>query len=629
MVRRLFLLVLLWLPALAGAAERVLAFHSDITVQENGALRVVETIRVNAEGRVIRRGITRDFPTVYKGSDGRTVRVSFQVLDVQRDGKREPYHVKSIANGRRVYVGRSDVFLQPGEYTYRLSYETDGQIGFFDDHDELYWNVTGDDWVLPIERASAEVHLPTGIPAGKVTTRFFTGRYGSTAADGEMETDSITGAARFAAGRVLQPGEGLTIVVGWPKGFVREPSALQRLKRNQPALVYGLLALFGIFLYYYLIWRKVGKDPEAGTIIPLFTPPERLSPAAARYVTRMGFDDKAFTAALVSLAVKGYLTISESGKKSWAVMKSGNPPDEASSPLSKGERALYQALFSGGDMLALKKENHRILSRANGALKKALASEYKNAMFRSNMAWVVIGALLSIVAIVLVLSLSGINSQSFMTIAPLTPWLVVLLARGSTMSSSGTVAAKILVAASVLLIIGFLLVAGATSGAFDHDTMTLIVVVAALVLINVMFYYWLKAPTRLGRRYLDKIEGFKLFLGVAEKDRLDALNPPEKTPELFEKYLPWALALGVDQQWMEKFSSVLAAASAQQPGGYHPVWYSGRGFNDFGRGGFAGALGSNLTSAIASASTAPGTSSGFGGGGFSGGGGGGGGGGGW
>ena len=623
-MRRFFLAVLLCLPMLASASERVLSFHSDVTVQENGALRVVESIRVNAEGRVIQHGITRDFPTTYKTDDGRPVHVTFKVLEVQRDGRREPYHIRAVANGKRVYIGSRGMLLPQGEHSYRLTYETDGQLGFFDDHDELYWNVTGNGWAFPIERASAEVHLPTGVPPGKVTTRFFTGRYGAKAADGDMTVDSVTGAARFSAARVLQPGEGLTIVVGWPDGFVRKPSLLQRVQRTRPSLLPGLLAVFGVLLYYTLIWRKVGKDPAPGTIIPLFSPPERLSPAAARYISKMAFDDKAFSVALVSLAVKGYLHIVESGKKEYTVVKTENPPD---APLSKGEQALYGALFAGGDMLALKRKNHSILAKATKALKKALASEYKNAMFRSNIAWVVVGALLTIAAIVLVLILSGFTLQGLFAIAPLTPWLVIMVSRAS--SSRGK-ASGIVLAMSFLLVLGYVMASGTSvSGLARSNGLTATGVIIALAAINVMFYYWLKAPTRLGRRFLDRLEGFKLFLGVAEKDRLDALHPPEKTPQLFEKYLPWALALDVDQQWMEKFSSVLAAASAEQPGGYHPVWYDGRSFNSFGRRGFAGSLASNLTSAIASASTAPGTSSGFGGGGFSGGGGGGGGGGGW
>jgi uncharacterized membrane protein len=126
---------------------------------------------------------------------------------------------------------------------------------------------------------------------------------------------------------------------------------------------------------------------------------------------------------------------------------------------------------------------------------------------------------------------------------------------------------------------------------------------------------------------MDEIGGFKLYLAVAEKERLNILNPPEKTPELFEKYLPYALALDVENEWSEQFAEVLAAAS--QDGGYRPTWYTGNTWRRWNMEGFASSLGTSLPGAISSSSTAPGSSSGSGGGGSSGGGGGGGGGGGW
>jgi len=153
------------------------------------------------------------------------------------------------------------------------------------------------------------------------------------------------------------------------------------------------------------------------------------------------------------------------------------------------------------------------------------------------------------------------------------------------------------------------------------------IVIAA---VNIVFFHLLKAPTLLGRRMLDKIEGFKMFLAATETDRLQRMYPAGRTPELYEKFLPFAFALGVEQQWAEQFNDVLSAAARPDgSGGYHPRWYSGSGWDNSRMGSFAGSMGSALSSAISSSSTAPGSSSGGGGGGSSGGGGGGGGGGAW
>ncbi len=151
---------------------------------------------------------------------------------------------------------------------------------------------------------------------------------------------------------------------------------------------------------------------------------------------------------------------------------------------------------------------------------------------------------------------------------------------------------------------------------------------AAMAFLNALFYHLLKAPTLTGRKIMDQIEGFKLYLSVAEKERLNLLNPPEKTPALFEKYLPFALALDVENAWSEQFAEVLARAGTEtQP--YSPVWYSGSSWDSFHTSRFTNSLGSSFASAISSSSSPPGSSSGSGGGGFSGGGGGGGGGSGW
>jgi uncharacterized membrane protein len=163
-------------------------------------------------------------------------------------------------------------------------------------------------------------------------------------------------------------------------------------------------------------------------------------------------------------------------------------------------------------------------------------------------------------------------------------------------------------------------------------SLTAALMLGCLLLVDVTFYDLLKAPTRLGRKVMDRLEGFELYLSVAEKDRMNFHNPPERTPALFERFLPYALALGVEQAWSEQFADVLAAAG-QAPGGagtgYRPRWYSGSGFSERGVSGFASSLGGSFSGAIASSSTAPGSSSGSGGGGSSGGGGGGGGGSGW
>ena len=160
LILALLALVLLALqPALAD--ERILSFDSDLRVQPDGAFLVTETIRVRAEGDRIQRGIFRDFPMLARDGRG-SYRVGFQLVSVTRNGQPEPSRVEEIARAARIYLGSPDTRLTPGEHVYRITYRTDRQLRFFDDHDEVYWNATGTEWLFPIDRVTATVHLPEG-----------------------------------------------------------------------------------------------------------------------------------------------------------------------------------------------------------------------------------------------------------------------------------------------------------------------------------------------------------------------------------------------------------------------------------------------------------------------------------
>src|SRR5205085_11378195 len=178
-------LVCLALPACAS--ERISDFASDVRVAQTGALTVTENISVNVEGDRIRHGIFRDFPTTYS-KNGRRIRVGFDVLSVALDGHDQHYTVAAIEDGLRVKIGDPDVLLTSGPHRFTLSYATDRQIAFFDKYDELYWNVTGNFWQFPIDRAEALIKLPAG--ARIIRSSAWTGAAGSTAHNAQSETVS-------------------------------------------------------------------------------------------------------------------------------------------------------------------------------------------------------------------------------------------------------------------------------------------------------------------------------------------------------------------------------------------------------------------------------------------------------
>lgn len=643
-------LLCLFLAALAGAGERILEYGSVVSIQPDASLEVTETIRVRAEGQAIRRGIYRDFPTTYRDREGNTVIVPFTVEGVLLDGRPEPFSVKPASNGKRVYIGHPDRFVPPGVHTYTLVYRTSRQLGFFEDHDELYWNVTGNGWGFPIDSAWCVVTLPDGSGTARITmTEAYTGRMGETGRDFKILADP-GGSTRYVTTRSLAPGEGFSIVAGWPKGLVREPSPSDRLawKLRDNA---GRLALFAglaiLLLYYFLVWARYGKDPRPGTIIPRFAPPEGFSPGGVRYVYRMGYDERCFTSTLLSAAVRGVVTIEQDGDRYF--LRRGPKPDFDS--LDAEERVAVYPLVGLHETLAVDKANHTAISGAVTALKDTLKNRYYKKTFVRNTGFFVFGVLLTVLTLALGVLLDPNKGNLPLNVgyAFIFPLLVLFglafvagIARQAKAVMNGPKRIRSLVGLFVMLAFLFPVGSGLAvmgSGLAGIVSWAMLAVVVLLVLSNVLFAWLLKARTPLGRKAMDEIEGFRLYLSIAEADRLNRLNPPDRTPELFERFLPYALALGVEQEWSEQFSDVFArmAAEGTAPeswqGGYRPSWYMGGAFRGFNTGAFASNLGSSFSGAISSASVAPGSRSGFGGGGGggggSGGGGGGGGGGGW
>ena len=632
----LFLLVVLCTtPVLAD--EWIRSFHSEIEVFADGSMQVTEAITVQAEGQDIKRGIYRDFPTDYRDRFGNRYVVDFAVLDVRRDGVVEPYHLKSQGNGVRVYVGSSNVFLDPGEYRYELTYRTNRQLGFFDDHDELYWNVTGNDWIFPIDTASAVVTLPEVFAEAEVGTEAYTGPRGAKGSDYRVER-GLYGEPRFETTRPLARGEGLTIVVTWPKGFVTEPGPEEKagylLRDNQSWVVAGA-GLAMVLVYFLIAWFRVGRDPEAGVVIAQYSPPTGFSPASTRFVEKMGYDHKTFAAAVINLAVQGLVEIIDDNNE--YVLKRTKA---AATELAPGEKVLLTTLFgsvnnSEGKRQALNQKFHAKIGRSLKAHEESLRNDYEKRFFATNKWWLVPGLLLSLLTLggtLLTLDDAERMGASGFMLVWLAGWsagVVVLLYRVVN-AWRGAVSAMAIPGALFITLFSlpFLIAEIVVIGLLAKATPALPAVLVAALVINLLFYQLLKAPTRAGRRLLDKIEGFRLFLEVAEKEEMNFKNPPEKTPELFERFLPYALALDVEHRWAERFASLFSNLQGSGDS-YRPSWYHGSNWSVHHPTMFSAALGSSLSSALAASSTAPGSSSGSGGGGSSGGGGGGGGGGGW
>lgn len=674
------LLCLFASPALA--LETIKRFGADIRMRSDAALDVTETIAVNVEWNQIRHGIMRSFPVVCK-ENGHTRRAGFEVTHVLLDGQPVRYSLESDGAYKTVRIGDRGSYVSRGLHIYTLAYRTTGQLRFFADHDELYWNVTGDRWGFPIESAVCRVCLPDRAPGQDLrTTEWYVGRYGEKGAPGDAASDA---AGEVRTLRTLSPGEGLTVVCTWDKGIVAMPRSGNGLWAQ---LAIAAVTLLLTLLWYWFAWKLWGDDPEGKPVTPLFRPPHGESPARLRFYRDVNVDGTSFAAALLDLAVKGALRIISTGggglldkRKYTLVSKKFTPPE-----LPEEEAQLLKKLFLLGDTLPLDDKHSANLRLAMEALETPLYAE-KERLF-ANHALLCLPALIIFLTGVFVCFMAGADPQ----LSLLTACGGVMLSLYGTFSGyggkkegfvrrgvniagivylvltmirlfgllgragSGILVIPVLlffVCFSVLLVPKFFL-RGSKVASTDGELVKLLSVrllPAALLTACAAFAIWLRlyenplpfalfmaaaaaaipmkpllaARSKEGADAASDALGLQMYLNTAERHRLEMFNPPEDTPEIFEKLLPYAFALDAAETWADRFAQVLER-SCYEPdwcdGGGRPFFYSPHGMSDF-SGGLSGAVSRGMTPPASSGG------SGSGGGGFSGGGGGGGGGGGW
>lgn len=632
------LLLLLLNVSVAYSEERILNYDTHILVKEDGELLVTETITVTAEHAAIRRGIYRDFPTNYSipitPSNSiitpKKHHVGFEIISIMRDGVNEAFHTQKQKNGIRIYIGDKDKYVSKGQHTYEIFYRTNRQIQFLEHRDELYFNAIGHGFTFPIDNASTTISLPAN--ASIRDYKAYTGAMGSTSS-AVNTIQSLPFEVSFKTNQVLDTREGMTVILAWDKGIILPPSDSQNiawLMQDFRMVFFAGIGLLIVISYLLLAWLAVGRDPKGGPIIPLFTPPKGLSPAACQFIKDRRVKPAAFSAALINLAVKGYLTIdSTTNKNAYILSKTGKTTE-----LFPSEKSLTNALFTNNTQQQnVGGKYSETVSTAQAELKQTLTREYAKQNFNNNRLWFFIGLALAV-------SLGG-----FMAIQDQREELIFLsvfagifgtvfissIRRSISAAKSRSIGMKVLkLIPAVLPAVFIFTVGGPFISLFEQFSLDIenIAVPAYFLsagLLLMLFYWLLEAPTIAGRATLDSIEGFKQYLSIAEKDLLEFQHPPEKTPELFERYLPYAIALGVENEWGEKFTEILATSALTSGESLH--WYHSHDQNNIAS--LSSSLASGLGSAIASSSTPPSSSgSGFSGG-SSGGGGGGGGGGGW
>ncbi|MFY9315888.1 MAG: DUF2207 domain-containing protein [Burkholderiales bacterium] len=417
-------LVLALLSSAVFSEEKVNSFHSDIRIAADGWMTVTETIDVNVEGRQIKRGILRDFPTDYTDRFGRRVAVPFVVVSVRRDGRDESYSVERKSNGASVRIGDPGAMLAHRRHSYEITYRTRFQVGFFDRHDELYWNVNGNGWTFAMEEISANVSVSPQLPASQIKVEAYTGPFGAKGRD--YTAEALNGGASFRTTRRRAAGEGLTIVVMFPKGVVQPPTLRDRFDRwldDNLGEVFGAAGLLVVLAFLYWRWAQVGRDPRAGPAYPRYEAPKDLGPGAVRYIDRMQYDGTCFTAALLGLAQRGFMRIREDGG-TYELERTGKTV-----PFTPGDVPLA-ALVPETGPVSISATYDPAVATAQAGLAGALAKEVGARMYSRNRGTVAMGFVLAAATLFVMHAMEAA--------------LIVTIAAGAIMLAALIVAGKLL-----------------------------------------------------------------------------------------------------------------------------------------------------------------------------------------
>ena len=569
-MRRLVVFLALLLAAAPASAQRSLAirhFDAAVVVNRDASVDVTETFTVEFSGKW--NGVYRTVPVQYETPQGFSWTLRLDNVSAT-DG--EGASLK-IEQARERHYMKFKLWVPGAEDATRtviFRYRAVNGLRFFEDHDELYWNLTGDEWDMPIEAVTARIELPP--PATGVRAIAFNGAYGSTAQDADIAIEGNT--VRVSMPHPLGFHEGVTGVVGWDKGAVVEPTPTDKaagfLATNWP-----LAIPIPVFLGMFLLWKRVGRDPEERPVSAQYEPPLGLTPAEAGTLLDESVDMRDITATVVDLAVSGYLKIEETEEtKLFGLISSTEytfrrlDPPAGARALELHEQAVLDGIFSVGIRLvplsALDNEFYKHLSGIRNGVFDRLVGR---GLYRSRPDYVK------------------------------ARWIGGGVALGALVAIAGAVLGAKLSLTPLPFIVGGVLSA----------------------LIVALFGSIMPARTVAGARAYEGTRGFEEFLHRVESDRFARVV---KTPEMFERFLPYAMAFGVEKKWASAFQDIV-----REP----PSWYVGGNPVGFNTGGFSSRLSALSTHAASAMSSSPRSSggSGFGGGGSSGGGGGGGGGGGF
>jgi uncharacterized membrane protein len=549
----------------AAKSWRISNFQGTITVNDDGSALVKETITLVFVDQW--HGIHRTIPIEYPGPDGTNYQLFIDIKSItDENGAKLKYDSSSSGAARdlKIYIPNAVDATRTVDIAYRVRNAT----RFFDQYDEFYWNVTGNDWPVPIDRAAAAVHLPASA-SGSLRAQAFTGVYGSTERDATAKVEGSN--AEFATNSPLPMRGGMTIDVYIPKGILKEPGGLTKLFwfiGSNPVVFLPLVTLAVMFI----LWWYAGRDPDPGmSVAPMYEPPTGISPAEAGTLLDDRIHPRDITSTIVDLAVRGFIKIEETD-------------DEGL--LFHHKDYIFHLLQKRQDWNGLAPHERVMMENIfTDDVPDTRLSSLKNRFYTA-------------VPVVRTDIMSALKQKGIYTLDP----------ESANAYSFG---------AAFCIVIPFAIIQYFGWADFFSSVPMLILSILISALIWWLFARVMTAKTVKGARTHIAVLGFQEFMNRVDAERLKVMPP-----STFEKFLPYAMALGVEHHWAQAFAGIIK----DPPGWYAaPAGYGyGTGFNPIlfssSMHGMATDMHQVFVSAPRSSSTGSGFGGGGGGGGFSGGG---------
>jgi uncharacterized membrane protein len=493
-------------------AEQIDDFQTAIKINQDASINVTEKIFYDF-GNNEQHGIYRDIPIKYQRNGLRyNLRIS-QIAVSDENGQPVQFTTSRSGDNLRIKIGDADTLLT-GARLYVIACMIKRAINYFSDHDELYWNTTGNAWTVPINKASAEVELPTA-DKNKISSACYYGPYGS-----QQKCDSnLAGNMLSFSSANLNPEEGMTVVAGFPKNLVEEPTTLGRiiffLEDNW---LFGLPLIVLIVLFF--VWRKYGRAPrDKHPVVAQYDVPDKLTPLEVGTLIDASADNKDLSAEIIYLAINGFIKIiRQDGVKIMGI--------------STGADYLLQKLMNSN--LTDNDFDRQLLDALIPDKEKRLSEIKKDTS----------------------------SSQEFAKIKE---------AVYADLKTKGYFTLNPNLFRVIFSVIGSLFIAASVFGFFQQYGLSFGISLAASGIIFFLFAPFMAQETAKGVETKNYLKGLKLYLGVVEKDRLNFHNAPEKNPATFEKFLPYAMVLGVEKAWAAQFEGIYK----EEPKWYvYPVGYN-------------------------------------------------------